>query len=285
MSEQDNDQVIPTNDDVQNAPAVDTDDIASQLVLEPAEVSEEKPETKPAEDNAEKVEEAAPVEESEVKPTEPETPDEKPAEPQETEAERNRRFYEERQQQKRQVEQTIDQTYQPQPVDELTQHFIDQGYDEFQAQMLARDEVRNQRDQINEARTEVAELNMQIETEAVQVMHDFPVFNPGTPERPNPLYDKDFADKASELYMKAANAVVDPRTGLVVQTSLTPYTFYKQLADMRNSGVSQAQVKAQKAAEQQMAAVAPPVSNAPVVNKSKEDEQADGLAAALDAVR
>jgi hypothetical protein len=237
MSEEDTNQVVDTA--VQDAQAVDTEVVDSP---EPsAEVNT--PETPVEEGDAPE----APAEPEEQKP---EIPEETPLE---TEAERAKRFYELRQEQKqhrRAVEQAVSQNYQPQPVEQLVQHFLDQGYTQFEAEMKADSEVRNQREQLQETRTQVAELNMRINTEAVQVMHDFPVFDPTSPE-----YDKDFANKASAMYERAAGVMKDPKTGVIVATNLTPYEFYKNLADLRASGQTQAQLKAQKAAEAQMARV------------------------------
>lgn len=272
MSEQDTNQANPT------------DDFASQLELEPEQPEEaEQPETKPGEETPESVEEtetpADPVEQPKPEDVEKPSDEEQPEEPQETEAERNRRFYEMRQQAKREAERAITQTYQPQAKDELVQRFKDEGYDDFQASLLADNERRNQETQINAAKTEVAELNMQIESESLQVMHDYPIFDPKSPE-----YDKDFADKASALYHRAAGLQVDKQTGLIVNATETPYKFYKDLADMRSSGLSKAQMAAQRAAEQQMAAAAPPSSTVVQRDMSPEDKQAADLAAAFDKV-
>jgi len=237
---------------------------------------EEKPEA-PVEEGA-KPEEAEQPKEPEVEPPKEEEPKEN-EEPVETEAERKQRFYEMRQQQKQvkqQVEQSISQQYQPQQVDELTQHFIDQGYGQFEAEMLARDERRNQEAEINKATTQVAQLNMRFGTEAVQVMHDFPIFDPKSPE-----YDKEYAARASKLFESHAGVQKDPQTGMIVAASTTPYNFYKELAEMRGSAQSKAQVVAQKAAEQQMASAAPPSSSVPQTSKSEEDSQAERLAAAF----
>lgn len=277
------DQAAPTNDDAQNATAVDaSEDLASQLELEPAKSDE--PEAKPGEAKEPENPEA-PTADEEPNEGEPkaDVPKEEPAN--DEDAKQRRHNYQMAQQRieqrdKRLIEQKIDQNYQPQPVDQLTQHFIDQGYDEFQANLLARDEARSQREQINEARAQVTELNMRLETEAVQVMHDFPIFDPNSPQ-----YDADFAKRASDMYLRASGAVIDETSGLVVQTNITPYEFYKDIIDMRNDGMTQAQIRAQKAAEQQMASVAPPSSSAPVVHQSKEDKEAADLEAALNAVR
>src|ERR1044072_394318 len=229
-------------------------------------------------------------------PQEPEVPEtpEQPEEPAKPEAkeepeadedlERRRRNYEQMQQrlqekQRKEAEQQFNRAYQPQPVDELTKKYIDEGYDEFQAKMLANEERRDQQAQINQARTEVAELNMQIETESVQIMHEFPIFDPNSEE-----YKQDkgqFAKKAAELYHRAAGVQTDKKTGLVISAAVIPYDFYKDLAELRNAGLSQAQIKAQKAAEAQLAAAAPPMSSTARVNKSDEDAQADRLRAAF----
>lgn len=281
MSEQDENQVIPEAPEQIAAPAVEETKELS-LTEELAAARKEEPENQ--------VEEVTPEEapKVEVEP-EAETPIEKPEEqkPEDAETERKRHNYEmaqkriqERETQKRQVEQTLDQHYKPQAMDELTQKYLDQGYDEFQAQLLARDERRDQQAQLNEDRATVAELNAQRDSEAYLVMQDFPVFNPNSPD-----YDKGFADKAYQLYALAADEVTDPKSGLVVSSRVMPYNFYKELADMRGSGISQAQIKAQKAAEAQMASVQAPPSNAPPIQQSAEDKQASSLEAALNAVR
>lgn len=280
MSDIDENQVAPTNEVTPEAPAqVKELSFAEELAAANDKTSDDEPET-PVEEVAKPVEP-----QEEAKPTVPEA--EKPEDlvdeqPVETEAERKQRFYEMRKagkEERQELERSISQQYQPQPADELTRQFTEQGYTEFEAEMLARDEVRNQRDQINSERTQVAELNMQINTEAVQVMHDYPVFDPKSSD-----YDKDFAKRASDMYNRAAGVKVDPRTGAVISTNLTPYNFYKELAEMRGSGVSQAQVSAQRAAEQQMASVAPPSSTAPVITASKEDAEASRMSAAYDRV-
>jgi hypothetical protein len=273
----------------QDTPQTTTnDDFASQLELEPEQVDPaEQPESQPVETKPEVEKEEAPADAPEQPAEEPKpeeaaepTPEpEKQEEPQESEAERNRRFYEMRQKAKQEAERAMDRTYQAQPVDELTKKYTDQGYDEFQARMLANDERREQQAAINTARTEVAELNMTIESEALQVMHEFPIFDPKSPD-----YDKAFADKASALYHQAAGVQRDEQTGLIINASQTPYSFYKDLAEMRNSGLSKAQMDAQRAAEQQMAAVTPPASIVVQRDKSPEDKQADALAAAFDKV-
>jgi hypothetical protein len=278
MSDQDeNNQVTPAEP---VAPAEEGKELS--LAEELAQANDKTPDEEPeasVEEGA-RPEEEQPKEPEAEAPKEPEEPTE-PEEPVETEAERKQRFYEMRQQQKREqkelVEKSINQAYQPQPADELTKQFMEQGYSQFEAEMKADNERRNQAEQIREARSQITELNSRMNVESVQVMHDYPVFDPTSPD-----YDKDFADKASAMYARAAGVQTDPKTGLVVSANLTPYNFYKELEEVRGSGLTKAQVQGQRAAEQQMASVAPPTSSVPQIEKTSEDAQAERLRAAFD---
>lgn len=282
MSEQDNNLSVQDTG-VQNTADVvaeGVDDIASQLSFGDDETESHVEKADANADASEETKGDATEADGSTESTEESQQQDTKTQEVETEAERNRRFYEQRQTAKRQAEQAIDQTYQPQKEDELTRDFLDQGYDEFQAKMLAREEIRSQKEQISEARAEIAELNMQLNTESLQVLHDFPEFDDKSDK-----YDAEFTQKATELYRQAAQPVMDPRTGLIVKTNLTPYAFYKELHDMRERSTTTVQMKAQRAAEAQMAAVAPPASNPPIKTIAPEDKQASDLEAALDAVR
>lgn len=266
MSEKDDQQVTDDQATDQNTQVVESaeDNIEDQLLFGDESSEEESDESESPVEEAETTEETSEKTESdeETQETQEEESKDESETPQETEAERSQRFYEMRQEQKRsreQVEKAVNQNYQPQPVDQLTQHFVDQGYDEFQANMLAREEVRSQRESIAEARAEVAELNSKLVSESVQVMHDFPVFDPKSSE-----YDEGFAKLASDMYMRAANPVTDPKTGAIVQTNLMPHDFYKELHTMRTMSASKAEAKAKKAVSQQIASVSPQSSSAPI---------------------
>lgn len=284
MSDIDESQT-PTNEPVeQEAPvSEESQSFEDQLDLdENVEKSEEKPAEDEAKAEESKEEETKPAEEPKEDPEAPKPEEETPVEDEETERKRHNAEMAQRriqEREKRQIEQTLSQAYQPQAADQLTQAFIEQGYNQFEAEMLARDERRSQQAQIQEARTQIAELNMQIETEAIQVMSDFPEFNPKSD-----TYDQDFATQASALYERTADVQTDPKTGVIVGSKITPYDFFKQLHDMRTSGMSRAQVQGQKAAEKQMAAVAPPTSAAPQTNVSKEEKEAKELNDAFDLV-
>jgi hypothetical protein len=171
---------------------------------------------------------------------------------------------------RKQVETAIDQAYQPQPVDELTQKYMDEGYDNFQAQILAREEVRDQQAQISAARAEIAELNAGLATDAMEVISTIDWLNPAKGEG---VYDKDSAAAASTLYEKLC-VVKDPNTeqldaqgqpipgtGQIVEARMSPSQFYHLMDNIRSAGSESSRMAALKAAESQMAAVAPPTSN------------------------
>lgn len=189
------------------------------------------------------------------------------------------------------VEETVNATYQPQSVDELKQKYIDQGHDEFQATMLAREEVRDQESDISKARAERAELNANLAVEATEVLNTISWLNPKDKES----YDKASSDAAVDLYDQLCltrdtntEVVGDdgkpiPGTGQVIGASMTPKQFYGMLDKIRSSGTETARISAQKAAEEQLAAVAPPSSNNKQVDKSfdqlSNDEKRERLRA------
>lgn len=206
-------------------------------------------------------------------------------------AERAAYFQEQANAQKQQVEQAINQAYQPQDVSELQQAYIEAGYDEGNALMLARDDVRAQREQISEARAEIAELNAGMAVEATELMHTIPWMNPTNKDS----FDQKTLDAGSRLYdtlavvrdertaQRDAQGNPIPGTGQIIQAKLSPKQFWSAVNQIRESGAAEARLAGQKAAEKQMAAVAPPSSNTtnretPFDNLSPADMRAQLLA-------
>lgn len=120
----------------------------------------------------------------------------------------------------------------------------------------------------------VADLNANLNIESLQVMQDFPVFDPDSSQ-----YDKDLSARVRALYEKAAQPQVDKRTGLVLKSNLAPYEFYKAFADTHISSGAKSRVEGkiegQKAADKQLAAAETPSSTAP--RTAKEDPFLKGL--------
>jgi len=154
------------------------------------------------------------------------------------------------------------QVYQPQTPEEL----IEEGYDPA----IARVEALEQKAQMAEYNNHVTDLNANINIESLQVMSDFPVFNPDAPE-----YDKALADRAARVYEKSANIQVDPNTGLIVNANVLPYEIYKAFAETQSASVQKGSVKGQKAAEKMLANSETPSSAAP--KQPKEDPFLKGL--------
>ena len=177
---------------------------------------------------------------------------------------------------KQTVERAIDDVYQPQQVDEVRDQYLEQGYDDAQAMLLARDDVRQQKEQINEARAEIAELNMTLATEAMEVVNSIPWLD----SRNKDTYDESSTNAATQLYEQLAISK-DPRTGQIVDAKLTPTQFYSLIDRIRGSGAKQAEIKGQRAAEQQLASVMPAssVSNSKATdfNSMSVDQQRNYL--------
>lgn len=231
-------------------------------VEETSETSEET--TSPAEGNEAETNDS--TEESQVdtpKPDETETseseeelpkPDDsdKPDLKSMTRAERADYFKSQRSSQLEQVNKTIDEAYQPQPLDELVQEYIDKGFTEGEAYTNARLDVADQQNQLNSAKGQIAETQAMAYMEAYDVVNSFDWMNHTKPDS----YDKATVDAASSLYEQFA-VVRDDRTNQIVGYNMMPKQFYGMIDQIRNSGSKQATIKGQKAAEQQMAAVAP----------------------------
>lgn len=195
-------------------------------------------------------------------------------------AERAEYFRDLKQQQTREVAEVIDQNYQPQPIDDLRKAYLDTGgYTEFEATMLAKDTYRDQQLQIAEAKTEISELNSSLRVDAIEAQSKYDWMNPGKTD----AYDKDLHELSAQIF--AQGVTTDPRTGQIIDTRMTPMQAAEIVDKIRNSGSANASIKAQKAAEQQMAAVAPSSSKAPPADESIEDKQASGLERALNNTR
>lgn len=181
-------------------------------------------------------------------------PDDEPAEPKLTRRERAERYAQE-QAAKQQVEQAVNQVYQPQDVAELRDYYMEQGADEFQALQLARQDVADQKAQIAEATTQIAELNANLRVDAVEARAKYDWMNPANEGKG---YDKDTTAIAAQMFELAT--VKDERTGQIVDAKMTPSQIADIIDKVRTSAMKEATVKAQKNAESQMASVAPPTS-------------------------
>lgn len=180
---------------------------------------------------------------------------------------------------RKEVEAKVNEVYQPTPVDELKQKYLDEGHSEFEASMLAREEWRDQEMDIAKARAERAELNAQLTTDSIEILATVDWLNPDTKS-----YDKASSDLAVGLYedlcltrddntaQRDGDGKVIPGSAQIIGASMTPKQFFGLIDKIRSSGLDGAKLSAQKAAEEQMASVAAPSSNS-----NKKDPAFDSL--------
>lgn len=255
----------PTEAKVEDAEPV-TEPAAEEKAEEPAEPEAEKPE------GEETPEGDAPTEDKPDEPVEEKSDSELKGM---TREERKEYFQNLQKQTKQEIEQAVDQVYKPQDVAELQEEYMQRGYTEGEALILARGDVAEQKAQIAEATTEITELNANIRVDAVEARAKYEWMNP---ESTN--FERDTTEIAAQLF--ELGTVKDERTGQIVDTRMTPMQVASLIDKIRNSGSAKAQVAAQKAAERQMAAAAPPTSTAPpAANQSADDKQASALERAL----
>lgn len=157
---------------------------------------------------------------------------------------------------KEQVTKANAEVYQPATENELTGETNPETGQPFTS-TEAKVEAMRQAIEMRDYNEKVAEAQLTIESESQRVLTDFPIFN-----SENEGYDKELAEEAAELLQ--ANLILDPNTGQVIGSNVSPYQLYKTLA--RASGIStvKGQIKGQQATEKMLAnadggsAAAPP---------------------------
>lgn len=154
------------------------------------------------------------------------------------------------------------QVYRAKTSEELQEEGLDPA--------MAEIEAMKQTQKMSDYNNYVTDLNANLNVESLQVLHDFPVYDPESSD-----YNAELATRAEAVYRKVANIQIDPKTKLVVQASVLPYDIYKAFAETHKSGATNGQVKGQKATEKMLAAAETPSSSAP--KQPKEDPFLTGL--------
>lgn len=149
------------------------------------------------------------------------------------------RRIQERQRTRQNVAQQIDQAYGPKTEEDLVQ----EGYDPAQAQI----EALRQEMQYERQKTQIAELNAGLQAEAVNVTHDFPLFDPNSKE-----FDAEFAKEVEESYKIASRLQVDDN-GIVINAEVPLYDYYQRMATIYNRGTSRGQQQGQQEYQQMLA--------------------------------
>lgn len=151
--------------------------------------------------------------------------------------ERARQAYLERQR-TRQFANKLDETYGPKTEEELLAEGLAPNEAAIQAlrQEMAYDKQR----------THIAELNAGMQSEAVQVVKDFAVFDPESKD-----HDPDFTRMVEDQYRIAARLQTDDN-GLVMNAEVPLYDFYQRMADIYNRGTSKGNQQGQTEAMQML---------------------------------
>lgn len=146
------------------------------------------------------------------------------------------------------------QAYRPATEQELSDQVnpeTGEYYSPIEAKVLAM-EQRQQLEQYNE---QVAETQLVIQSEAQRAIRDFPMFDAQSPD-----YRPDLAAQADQLLSQSI--VVDPNTGQIIGSHVSPYQLYKSFNDTYHASAVQHQIQGQKATEA-MLATADVVGGAP----------------------
>ncbi len=148
------------------------------------------------------------------------------------------RAYQDRQRTRQQVAQQVDQVYGPKTIDDL----VDEGHSESDAKIEALRQEIAFRDQ----RANIAELNSGLQSDAVNVMEDFDVYNEKSPN-----YDPEFTQQVQQAYTTASRLESD-ENGIVLNAEVGLYDFYKQMADIYGRGATKGANEGQAAAMQML---------------------------------
>lgn len=252
-----------TKEPVEQTEILDEDDSKALQDKADKEIAEDLESTKDPSDEEVSDEEPEETQEEDDTEDEPEEPVKKNAETRKDELQTEiRELVAKRNELREEVTRVNSQVYEPQTAEEL----IEQGYDPA----IARVEALEQRTKMAEYNAQVTDLNANINIESLQVMADYPVFDPDSDQ-----YDKTLADRARDVYEKSAQVQVDPNTGMIVQASVLPYDIYKAFAETSSVGAQKGKVTGQKAAEKMLSSVEPTSSAAP--KQEKEDPFLKGL--------
>lgn len=237
---------VETNTSEVADPILDTlssDDISP--VVEVPETESEKPTEEPPE---------APEEEATAEETTTDEPrgEEKPLTPKSEN--RFQKLANENKELRQELERINSEVYKPQTAEEL----IEEGLSPEMA------EVRELKQtlELQAYNNKVYEAQVSLSNEAEQVLKDFTMFNPDSPD-----FDADIAADAAEALEGVL--IKDPNTGQIIGSHLTPYQIYKPIADAYKKSQLRGEIKGQKATEKMLASVDARPSATPT--KAKED--------------
>jgi len=201
--------------------------VAEQAPIDEPAAVEEKVESE-AEETPAETEGDKPEESKELEKTEEVSESKDPTDPKVI----AQQAFRQRQKTREAVAKTIDDNYQAKTQEDL----IAEGVSEADAKVEAlRQEIEFER-----TRSKIAETNANLQADAQNVLRDFAIFNPDSPE-----FDKDFAEKVQARYQRVARLETDAN-GIVLNAEEGLYDFYADMAEVYNGGAKKGKVQGQK---------------------------------------
>lgn len=231
-----------------NSPEV-ADPILDVLSSDDDAVADTKPET---EDKPQATEEVTPDEPvAETKDEEQSRGEDKPLAPKSEN--RFQKLANENRDLKEYIEKLHNEVYKPQSVEEL----VDEGL----SPELAEVRSLKQSLEISDYNNKVVDAQVQLSNESASILSDYGIFNPDSPD-----FQPDLAASAAEALEKSL--IVDPNTGQIIGSHISPTQIYKPIADAYQKSIVRGQIQGQKATERMLASVDTPTSLTPKTPKT-----------------
>lgn len=165
--------------------------------------------------------------------------------------------WQDRQRVKQNVANKVDEVYGPKTKDQL----VKEGLTPEQAEVQAlREEVA-----FNNRKAQIAEMNATLNMEAVNVMNEFPVFNPNRPDE----YDENFTKQVQDAYAIAARLQTD-ENGIVLNAEVPLYDFYQRMANIYSRGATKGSQQGQADMAEMMSRTEPVGSSSSAGVKGEE---------------
>lgn len=167
-----------------------------------------------------------------------------------------------------QVQLANSQVYQPATEGELLDQVnpeTGENYNRLEAKLAAMEQAQ----EVERYNTQVAEAQLTLTSEAQAALRDFPMFDSESPE-----YKPEIAAQVDQLLAK--QIILDPNTGQIVGSNVSPYELYKTIATASQVSSVKGQLEGQKATEKMQSRV-DSASNAAPAKSTENDDFLKGL--------
>lgn len=160
---------------------------------------------------------------------------------------------------KAQVENANAQVYQPATDQELLGQ-INPETGEYYNSLEAKVAALEQRSEVERYNSQVADAQLTLQSEASKALADFPMFDSESKQ-----YNPEMTKLVDELL--GANLVLDPNTGQIIGSHVSPYKLYQSHALAAQASEASGKIKGQQAVEKMLANTDTPAGDAPKTEK------------------